>query len=104
MIQGVFVNFGGKIKDCMTLACFYTQVWKERYPRFCVYRRADEGKHREHPEVKLHQVVGKDARTIQSSLILHNKKTCKDTFNTVSYVHIIWILIYVLIFLIVLLF
>lgn len=78
MLQRVFMNFGGEMKDCMTLACFDTQVWKERFPRFCVYRRANEGKHREHPEVKLHQVltsIGKDARTIQTSLILHKKKT-----------------------------
>lgn len=52
---------------CVLLACFDTQVWKERHPRFCVYRCADDGKLREHPEIKLYQVN----YSHETSIILH---------------------------------
>lgn len=52
---------------CVLLACFDAQVWKERPPRFCVYRCADEGKLREHPEIKLYEVN----YSHQTSITLH---------------------------------
>lgn len=59
ILQGVFVSFWNTemiAERCVLFSCFDTQVWKERHPRFCIYRYADEGKLREHPEIKLHQV------------------------------------------------
>lgn len=57
-LRGAFGNFGGEIlaEGCVMLVCFGAQVWKERYSRFCVHGRADEGEHGEHPQIKLHQV------------------------------------------------
>lgn len=58
VLQGIFVNFWKPemIAEGCVLLCFDTQVWKERYPRFSVYRCADEWKHRELPQIKLYQV------------------------------------------------
>lgn len=57
-LLGAFGNCGGEIlaEGCVMLVCFDAQVWKERYSRFCVHGRADEGEHREHPQIKPHQV------------------------------------------------
>lgn len=56
--SGSFGNCGGEIiaEGCVMLVCFDAQVWKERHSRFCVHRRADDGEHREHPQIKVHQV------------------------------------------------